>query len=209
MHDAGTQGTPRGTLYLVVSGAMAPEGLPSLVVACQAAGWRVTIFSTPDGLRFTDTDELARLTGAPVRSEFRMPGTGSPVPPADAVLACPLTFNSVNKLAHGQADNFAIGLLCEMIGYGVPVTVVPHCKPQLASHPAFTASLATLRQMGVRLVFHPDAPYDRRLPSWSEVVAALPVPACRGLHLWTPRRLDSGSRGQGDAVACPRPYSPD
>ncbi len=209
MHDAGTQGTPRGTLYLVVSGAMAPEGLPSLVVACQAAGWRVTIFSTPDGLRFTDTDELARLTGAPVRSEFRMPGTGSPVPPADAVLACPLTFNSVNKLAHGQADNFAIGLLCEMIGYGVPVTVVPHCKPQLASHPAFRASLATLRQMGVRLVFDPDAPYDRRLPSWSEVVAALPVPACRGLHLWTPRRLDSGSRGQGDAVACPRLYSPD
>jgi phosphopantothenoylcysteine synthetase/decarboxylase len=56
-----------------------------------------------------------------------MPGTGSPVPPADAVLACPLTFNSVNKFAHGHADNFAVGLLCEMAGYGVPVVVVPHC----------------------------------------------------------------------------------
>ena len=74
-----------------------------------------------------------------------MPGTGNPVPAADAVLACPLTFNSVNKFAHGHADNFAVGLLCEMVGYGVPVVVVPHCKPQLASHPAFDASLETLR----------------------------------------------------------------
>ena len=90
------------------------------------------------------------------------PGTGTPVAPADAVLACPLTFNSVNKFAHGHADNFAVGLLCEMVGYRVPVVVVPHCKPQLASHPAFTASLQPLRGMGVRVLFDPDAPYERR-----------------------------------------------
>jgi len=53
--------------------------------------------------------------------------------------------------------------------------VVPHCKPQLASLPAFTASLAALRGMGVRVLFNPDAPCERRLPPWSEVVAALPV----------------------------------
>jgi phosphopantothenoylcysteine synthetase/decarboxylase len=106
-----------------------------------------------------------------------MPGTGSPVPAADVVLACPLTFNSVNKFAHGHADNFAVGLLCEMAGYGVPVVVVPHCKPQLASHPAFGTSLETLRGMGVRVLFDPDAPYERRLPPWSEVVDALPVRA--------------------------------
>ena len=98
-------------LYLVISGAPAPEGVPSLVAACQAAGWRVVVFSTPAGTRFVDPAELERLTGEPVRSEYRMPGTGMPVPPADAVLACPLTFNSVNKFAHGHADNFAVGLL--------------------------------------------------------------------------------------------------
>jgi phosphopantothenoylcysteine synthetase/decarboxylase len=163
-----------GVLYLVVSGAPAPEGIPALVAACRDGGWRVVVFSTPAGIRFIDPTELERLTGEPVRSEYRMPGTGAPVPSADAVLACPLTFNSVNKFAHGHADNFAVGLLCEMAGYGVPVVVVPHCKPQLASHPAFTASLGTLRDMGVRLLFDPDAPYERRLPPWSEVVDALP-----------------------------------
>jgi hypothetical protein len=123
-----------GVLYLVVSGAPAPEGIPALVAACQAAGWRVVVFSTPTGTRFIDPAELEQLTGEPVRSEYRMPGAGNPVPAADAVLACSLTFNSVNKFAHGYADNFAVGLLCEMTGYSVPVVVVPHCKPQLASH---------------------------------------------------------------------------
>jgi phosphopantothenoylcysteine synthetase/decarboxylase len=175
----GTQQPADGVLYLVVSGAPAPEGLPALVGQCQAAGWRVVVFSTPQGTRFIDPGELEQLTGEPVRSEYRMPGTGKAALPADAVLACPLTLNSVTKFAHGHADNFAIGLLCEMVGYGVPVVVVPHCKPQLASHPAFTASLETLRGMGVRVLFDPNAPYERRLPPWNEVIAALPVPAAR------------------------------
>jgi phosphopantothenoylcysteine synthetase/decarboxylase len=162
-------------LYLVLSAAPAPEGIPELVMMCQAAGWQVVVFSTPHGVRFIDKAQLEQLTGSAVRSEYRMPGTGAPTPPADAVLACPLTFNSVNKFAHGHADNFAIGLLCEMTGYGVPVVVVPHCKPQLATHIAFTASLDALRAMDVRVLFDPDAPYERRLPPWSDVVAALPV----------------------------------
>jgi phosphopantothenoylcysteine synthetase/decarboxylase len=169
----------RMVLYLVMSGAPAPEGLPSLVMMLQSAGWRVVVFSTPTGIRFTDVAELERLTGEPVRWEYRMPGTGTRTPPADVVLACPLSFNSVNKFAHGHADNFAVGLLCEMVGYGVPVVVVPHCKPQLASHPAFGASLETLRGMGVRVVFDPDAPYEARLPSWVEVTATLSATAAR------------------------------
>ena len=53
-----------GVLYLVVSGAPAPEGIPALVAACQAAGWQVVLFSTPTGIRFIDPAELERLTGA-------------------------------------------------------------------------------------------------------------------------------------------------
>ena len=77
------------TLYLVVSGAPAPEGIPALITACQEAGWRVGVFSTPLGMRFIDPAELEQLTGDPVRSDYRMPGTGEAAPPADAVLACP------------------------------------------------------------------------------------------------------------------------
>jgi len=177
--DSTERQSATGVLYLVVSGAPAPEGIPQLVRRCQSAGWRVAVFSTPLGTRFIDPGELEKLTGDTVRSEYRSPGTGEATPPADAVLACPLTLNIITKFAHGHADNFAVSLLCEMAGYSVPVVVVPHCKPQLASHPAFTASLETLRSMGVRVLFDPDAPYERRLPPWSDVIAALPVPSGR------------------------------
>jgi phosphopantothenoylcysteine synthetase/decarboxylase len=180
VHDDDMQHSSDGVLYLVLSGAPAHEGIPALITMCQAAGWEVVAFSTPSGLRFTDPNEIEQLTGHPVRSEYRMPGTGSPTPAAHAVLACPLTFTSTNKFAAGIADNFAIGLLCEMTGYGVPVVVVPHCKPQLASHAAFIASLDALRTMDVRVMFDPDAPYERRLPSWTDVVAALPVRTTAG-----------------------------
>jgi phosphopantothenoylcysteine synthetase/decarboxylase len=163
------------TVYLVVSAAPAPEGVPGLVRLLQEQGWKVVVLSTPAGLRFHDAEELETLTGEPVRVEYRMPGTGRPMPAAEAVLACPLTFNSVNKFAGGISDNFAVGLLCEMVGYGVPTVVVPHCKPQLAAHPAFQRSLATLRSMpAVTVLYEADAPYERRLPAWDTVVAALP-----------------------------------
>jgi phosphopantothenoylcysteine synthetase/decarboxylase len=167
---------PKGLLHLVISGAPAPEGLSALARLCQADGWRVMVISTPSGLGFADTGALEMLTGSPVRSQHREPGT-SRMPPADAVLACPLTFTSVNKFALGIADNMAIGLLCEAAGYGIPVTVVPHCKPQLASHPSFRSSIGVLREMGIQVLFDPAAPYDRRMPPWADVVAALPVAA--------------------------------
>lgn len=164
----------RGVLYLVASGAPAPEGIPELVLRCQTAGWRVLVFATPHGASFLDLGELERLTGEPVRTDYRMPGEAKALPRADAVLACPLTFNSVNKFAHGHADSFVLGLLCELAGYGVPVIVVPHCKPQLAAHHAFPASIAALRGMGINVIFDPDAPYERRLPPWQVVISALP-----------------------------------
>jgi len=89
-----------GVLYLVVSGAPAPEGIPALVAACQTAGWRVVVFSTPTGIRFIDPAELERLTGEPVRSEHRMPATGKPVPLADAVL---VTGDSANMVGEATA----------------------------------------------------------------------------------------------------------
>lgn len=167
----------KGVLYLVTSGAPAPEGIPELVAQCHSAGWRVLMFSTPNGTKFLDLPALEHLTGEPVRTDYRTPGETKSLPQADALLACPLSFNSVNKFAHGHADNLAISLLCELTGSGIPIVVVPHCKPQLATHHAFPASIAALRDMGVRILFDPDAPYERRLPLWRDVLAALPIPA--------------------------------
>lgn len=150
-------GDPQRVLYLVISGVPAPEGLPSLITLLQAAGWRVVVFSTPTGTQFADLDELERLTGEPVRWEYRMPGTGSRTPPADVVLACPLSFNSVNKFAHGHADNFAVGLLCEMAGYGVPVVVLRGRRRKRRRSAIWSAGWVSTTQSSHRYSTRPSA----------------------------------------------------
>jgi phosphopantothenoylcysteine synthetase/decarboxylase len=159
-------------LYLLLSGASANgnESAADLVRLLQGQGWDVTVLSTPAGARFHDLDAIGRLTGEPVRVEFRMPGTGRSMPPGAAVLACPWSFNSTNKTALGLADTFAVALACEMIGRGVPTLIVPKAGDALAAHPAFERSLRELEAM-------PSVSVVRKgsgiLPSWQEVAKAL------------------------------------
>ncbi|MFW5415707.1 flavoprotein [Nocardiopsis sp. CNT-189] len=164
------------TLYLTVSGASTTdeETIPDLVRLLTAEGWDITVVSTPTGTHFHDPAALEEATGRPVRTEFRMPGTGTRLVPGGAVLACPWSFNSTNKTAYGIADTFAVALVCEMIGHGVPTVIVPKAGAPLARHPAFGRSMTELASMEpVTVLYDPD----RRLPSWHEVVAALSAAA--------------------------------
>src|SRR5690606_30333500 len=156
------------TLYLTVSGASTTqeETVPDLARLLVSRGWETTVISTPTGTRFHDPAAIEQATGRPVRTEFRLPGTGTRLAPADAVLACPWSFNSTNKTACGITDTFAAAVVCEMIGHGVPTVVVPKAGAPLARHPAFARSLAELAAMEPVTVLYDPA---RRLPSWAEV----------------------------------------
>lgn len=153
----------------------APAGLDvaRLVELAQEAGWRVCVITTPLGRRFVDVDLLAGLTGERVRSDYRMPGEPNELPIADAVVVAPATFNTINKWATGIADTFAVGLLCELMGFGVPILAVPLLKDALARHTAFTKNLEALREMGVRVLFDPEAPAHARMPGWERIVEEL------------------------------------
>ncbi|MFE9247289.1 flavoprotein [Nocardiopsis sp. NPDC006938] len=163
--------THQSPLYLLVSGASAGDNGPvtELVRLLQDQSWRVMVLSTPTGARFHDLEALSDLTGEPVRVEFRLPGSGYSLPPGAAVIACPWSFNSTNKLALGLADNFAVALACEMIGRSVPTLVVPKTGAPLAAHPAFERSLRELDQMPSVSVLRGEG----GLPPWQEVVEAL------------------------------------
>ncbi len=85
----------------------------------------------------------------------------------------PTTFNTVNKWAAGITNTFATGLLCELTGAGVPILAVPLVKDELARHVAFGRSLEVLREMGVRVLFDPQAPPQSRMPGWPSVLEEL------------------------------------
>lgn len=166
-------GALRRVLYQVVCAAPAASSVAQFVDLAQEAGWSVRVIATPMGMRFVDADELARLTGDRVRANFRMPDEPDDLPPADAVVVAPATFNTVNKWAAGITDTFATGLLCELTGLRIPILAVPLVKDALARHVAFRRSLEVLREMGVRVLFDPHAPAQSRMPDWPRVLEEL------------------------------------
>ena len=163
----------RGVLYVVVCAAPAAADIETLVTLAQGMGWRVCVITTPMGRRFVDVDRLVAVTGERVRTDYRLPDEPNELPTADAVVVAPTTFNTVNKWAAGIADSFAVGLLCELMGFGVPILAVPLLKDALARHVAFGVSVETLRSMGVRVLFDPSAPPDARMPCWEDILIEL------------------------------------
>jgi hypothetical protein len=146
-----TEQDSKAFLYVVVCAAGIAADVSKLITAAQKRDWAVGVIATPVAMGgFFDTVAVEAQTGRPIRSAWRTPGDPRPFPPPDAVVVAPATFNTINKWAAGTADTLALGTLCEAYGLGVPTVVLPCVGKALAAHPAYRASLARLRGMGVR-----------------------------------------------------------
>jgi phosphopantothenoylcysteine synthetase/decarboxylase len=166
--------TSTKVLYAIACGAAAASDLETFVRLAQAAGWHVRVIATPMGAKFLDMERLAALTGGPVRTDFRQPHeTSNGLPPADAIVVAPATFNTINKWALGITDTVAIGMLCEHLGMGVPTLAVPQVKAELAGHVAFGRNVDALRSMGAHILFDPSAPPHARMPGWQDILTEL------------------------------------
>ncbi|MEL7157529.1 MAG: flavoprotein [Actinomycetota bacterium] len=145
---------PGRVLYLVVSAA--PQCLDTLarIEAEQADGWDVCAVLTPQAAAWLDVDAIEAATGHPVQSRMRIHPEPLFEPLGNAVLAAPVTFNTLNKVAIGMADNMATGLLCEALGRDVPVAMEPRVSDAFARHPAFRQHVERLRAAGVTFTWH-------------------------------------------------------
>lgn len=152
-----TRPPARRVLYLIICGAGPAADAGRLVQAAQARGWDVHLIATPAALDFLDRPTLEAQTGHPVRSTYRPPGQprGHSLPPADAIIVAPATYNTINKWARGISDTYALGILAEAVGLGIPVVVLPFVNAALAAHFAFHRSVADLRAAGVRVLLGP------------------------------------------------------
>lgn len=126
------------TLSIVVCGAPLATVTAALVRDAQARGWVVSLVATAASRGWLD-EEAQALVGP----ETRRP---------EAVLVCPLTFNTGNKWAAGISDSSPLGLLNESLGTGARVVAVPFVNESLWRHPAWTDSLERLANSGVRFV---------------------------------------------------------
>jgi phosphopantothenoylcysteine synthetase/decarboxylase len=161
-------------LYAFVCGAGPAAEIGGLAGPAMDAGWDVHVGATPAGWEFLDTEGLTRLTGHEPRRHWS--GRTSGWPPAAAVVVAPATINTVNKIAAGITDTWAVCTVVECLGLGVPIVIAPNVNPALGRHPGYRRSVAVLREWGVTVLWQPDgADPPRWMVSWAEVLAALPA----------------------------------
>lgn len=117
-----------------------------LQTALAAAGWSVSLV----------VSEAGRAWAVTQGNDDR--------PRPDVVVACPLTFNTANKIVSGIMDTPATGALCDALGAELPVVAVPMLNTRLWAHPTWRITLATLREWGVTLLDPADGRLDAVRP---------------------------------------------
>jgi Flavoprotein len=164
-----TASHPQPVLYVIACGGYPAGKLPEFVRFAQGLGWDVCVIATPDGTKFLNAGQLAEQTGHPVRVHYKHPDEPDVLPPPDAFVIAPATFNTINKLAAGISDTLALGLVNEAVALGLPVIAAPWPNAILVRHPVFQRSVDALQSWGVTVIIDPA-----RLPRASEAPAVFP-----------------------------------
>ncbi|HEY3080932.1 MAG TPA: flavoprotein [Chloroflexota bacterium] len=142
-------------VYLVVTAAGTARRAPEIAERLAGLGRRLIVLLTPNTHRVVAARELAlALERHPeariVESYFD--DAILPRPPNGVVLVAPCSFDSLNKLACGIADNLALSVVAEAIGRGTPVIVAVSVNPPLWAHPRAQESVRILRSWGVEVI---------------------------------------------------------
>lgn len=140
------------TLYVIVCASPVAQRALDFVPRAQAKGWDVCVILTPQAGNFVDAAFFEQMTGHPVRSQFKHPSEPDILPRPHAIVALPVTFNTLNKWALGITDTLAVALLCEYTGLKIPIVAFPATGEGLGATRAFHRSVRMLTKEGVRLL---------------------------------------------------------
>jgi hypothetical protein len=110
------------------------------------------VYVVASAATWIDLDEISSATGCVARATPRGPREREALPPADALVVAPLTFNTLNKWAAGISDTLALGILNELLGVDIPMIAAPCIKSALRQHPAYRDSTLRLTECGVTVM---------------------------------------------------------
>jgi|SRR5271165_452236 len=160
-------------VYLLLSGTTTAARCPELLRGLVELSFSTVIaVPTPNASRVVAARELADIEGVQVvESYFDL--AIRPRPPRGVVMFAPCSFNSLNKLARGIADNLALSVAAEAIGRGTPVIVGPSLNAPLLNHPEAQASLQRLPSWGVTIVHPVDDGAGPRLAPTAVLIDAV------------------------------------
>ncbi|AZP14762.1 flavoprotein [Streptomyces aquilus] len=150
--------TTTRVLYLFGSAAPPVFDVAQVIHNAHERGFDVCLGLTPTAARWLAPQlaELERLTGHPVRSEYKLPGEPDVWPTADVIAVAPATFNTINSWALGLTHDFVVGVAAEAIGKNIPTVTMPCVNAAYVQHHGFERSVAELRAMGVGVLYGKD-----------------------------------------------------
>ncbi len=171
MANAGRE--PLDVIYLLLSGAATAARCPEILQGLVGLGYRsVLVIPTPNAAMTVTGRELSMVPGVHVIESY-FDKAIRPRPPFGVVLWAPCSFNSLNKLSQGIADNLALSVAAEAIGRRTPVIVAPSLNTPLLAHPVAQAALRTLPEWGVTVVPMVDEGEGPRLAPTGALLAAV------------------------------------
>lgn len=142
-------------LLFILTGSIACYKACDAISQLVQRGHAVRTAATEAALKFVGPATLEGLTREKVATDLFAEGAALDhielTRWADLVIVCPATANTLNRMAAGLADDFA-GALLLAHDWQKPLLVAPAMNPAMWTHPATTASVAKLREWGVRFV---------------------------------------------------------
>ena len=166
---------------LLVTGSIAAMKAPLLARSLRQQGAEIVAYASSEALRYTTTDALewsttnSVITRLSANSEHLSDAT-----PFDLFLVAPATYNTLNKMVSGIADDVVTTTLGSAIGRmeqgKTKILIVPTMHNSL-HNTILTKSLQKLKKMGVQIIPPREANGKHNLPREQTITAEV----CRAL----------------------------
>ncbi|MDP7645221.1 MAG: phosphopantothenoylcysteine decarboxylase [Anaerolineales bacterium] len=160
---------------LLLTGGIAAIKAPLIVRALRRQSASVVVFASDEAMRYTTLDALEWSSNNPVITRLTAAAEHiSDSAPFDAYLLAPATYNTINKIARGIADNQVTTTLAVAIGRmerGLSQLLLAPTMHGYLHNSLLTASLRKLAGIGVRII-PPHEDYGKhKIPSEERLVA--------------------------------------
>jgi phosphopantothenoylcysteine decarboxylase/phosphopantothenate--cysteine ligase len=121
----------------------------------------------PDAIWFaTGIKPIVELTGATEHVSF----CGRVKDPADLLLICPSTANTVSKIRHGIDDTSVTTFATTALGSSVPILIVPAMHLSMYDHKVIQKNIEELKKIGIKFIEPKIEKNKAKLPHIDEVV---------------------------------------
>jgi phosphopantothenoylcysteine decarboxylase/phosphopantothenate--cysteine ligase len=167
---------------LLITGGIASMKAPFVARALRRQGADVVVFASQEALRYTTIDALEWSSTNQVVTRLTSKAEHlSDSAPFDAYLIAPATYNTINKMSSGTADNIITTTLASALGRmeqgQTKILIAPTMHGSLHNS-ILTGALKKLDSLGIRIIPPREAYGKHNIPYESSLVAEV----CRAVN---------------------------